>query len=109
MKNKKAEEAPKPAAASAEKTAEEEKEEGEIQSKEMRTADTCSRLFLILVNSFTANGFVKFSLYLTPHLKSDSDVNSREKTFTNTFLVDALPVSVVFCDKIRCEITRKSH
>jgi hypothetical protein len=36
MKNKKAEEAPKPAA-SAEKTAEEEKEEGEIQSKEMRT------------------------------------------------------------------------
>jgi hypothetical protein len=37
MKNKKAEEAPKPAAASAEKTAEEDKEEGEIQSKEMRT------------------------------------------------------------------------
>jgi hypothetical protein len=38
MKNKKAEEAPtKPAAASTEKTAEEEKEEGEIQTKEMRT------------------------------------------------------------------------
>ncbi len=36
MKNKKAEEAPKPAA-SAEKTAEEDKEEGEIQTKEMRT------------------------------------------------------------------------
>ncbi len=36
MKNKKAEEAPKPAA-TAEKTAEEEKEEGEIQTKEMRT------------------------------------------------------------------------
>jgi hypothetical protein len=39
MKNKKAEEAPKPAAASAEKTAEEDKEEGEIQSKEMRRTD----------------------------------------------------------------------
>jgi hypothetical protein len=36
MKNKKAEEAPKPAA-STEKTAEEDKEEGEIQSKEIRT------------------------------------------------------------------------
>jgi hypothetical protein len=76
MKNKKAEEAPKPAAASTEKTAEEDKEEGEIQSKEIRTADTCSRLFLILVNSFKANGFVKLSLCLSPLLNGDSDVNS---------------------------------
>jgi hypothetical protein len=73
MKNKKAEEAPKPAA-SAEKKADEDKEEGEIQSKEMRRADMLT-FFLILVNSFNANGFSKFSLYLTPHLKGDSDVN----------------------------------
>jgi hypothetical protein len=45
MKNKKAEEAPKPAAASTEKTAEEEKEEGEIQSKEMRRADMLTFVF----------------------------------------------------------------
>jgi hypothetical protein len=45
MKNKKAEEAPKPAASSTEKTAEEEKEEGEIQSKESERADMLTFVF----------------------------------------------------------------
>ncbi len=84
-----------------------------FSQRKWELADTCSLLFfLILVNSFNANGFVIFSLYLSSHLNGDSFVESLrcyKRTFTNQIFLASYYFVTRFGAKLRENRTQKWH